>query len=72
MQTIRITTKTHMKKSTDKKTISNDFYELKSAAKQFGVTPGMILIAKEQTKSTSRKKIQEWIEGHNILTVKKS
>ena len=45
----------------DKKTVSNDYYELKAVAKKLGCRPSDVLRAKEETKSTSRKKIELWL-----------
>ena len=45
----------------DKKTVSNDYYELKAVAKKLGCRPSDVLRAKEELKTTSRFKIEKYI-----------
>ena len=56
----------------DKKTVSNDFYELKAVAKKMGVPVSTVMVAKEETGSNLRSKIEKWIlENEVFITAKK-
>jgi predicted RecB family nuclease len=56
----------------DKKTVSNDYYELKAVAKYMGVPVSHVMIAKEITGSNLRCKLEKWIaENEIIVTIEK-
>lgn len=48
-------------KSKDKKTVSNDYYELRAVAKKMGVSVWVVMAAKKYSQSSLREAIEGWI-----------
>jgi len=53
--------------SNDRKTVSNDDYEISNIAIELSMPRFVIHLAKDKAKTTNRLAIQHWIEDHKFL-----